>query len=489
MSRSRQRGVTMVELLIVLALTIAAAWQAVAVFMDKAQTAKAEIQGGVLGELNNALGTYITNNYNALVNGTAVSGVTNAYAPTVAELVTLGVLNAGFQGTNMYGGTYGISVFKTPTGCVAPACDVASHVWLSGPIRNSEGTVDTTYAASAALAVGANGAFSSTVSPGTMFGPGGTWNVTNPLGSQAGAVLARNGFGSQGFSQFLRRDGSLPMTGNLDAGGQSINNGRLLQLSSAQTVGAACSTGQIGRDAGGQVLACVGGVWSEAGGGKWKSPATTYASLPTCNAASVWDTRVVQTPTVGSGPRAYTCNGTSWQPLAVNDSGNLTMTGTVTAGKAQVTDIVTVGATCSPNGLVAMDSVGLLLSCQSGIWKQASGGGAAGLVSDNVSTYGNMYTSKVADPNDDEYMYIDNAGNLYECDSGFASGCSFVCNVSAGTAECGNEPHYSVTVGGIRVSWTTCNGSAGYDFQWCPVRGVNCGTVNSVYWNNSGPCL
>ena len=235
-NRTKQRGVTLVELLIVLALTIAAAWASINVMMDKAQTAKAEIQGGVLNELNNALGTYITNNYNELVNGTAVVGVTNAYAPTVAELRTLGVLNAGFSATNMYGGTYGISVFKTPTGCVAPNCDVASHVWLSGPIRNSEGTVDTTYAASAALAIGANGAFSSTMTPGTVFGPNGSWNATNPLGSQAGAVMARNGFGASGFSMLYRRDGSLPLTGNMDANSQSINNIAAVQSNGQQVV-------------------------------------------------------------------------------------------------------------------------------------------------------------------------------------------------------------------------------------------------------------
>lgn len=46
----------------------------------------------------------------------------------------------------------------------------------------------------------------------------------------------------------------------------------------------------------------------------------------------------------------------------------LTVKDTTASGKLQVNDIVVVGATCSPNGLIAKDASGLILSCQSGIW-------------------------------------------------------------------------------------------------------------------------
>jgi hypothetical protein len=35
---------------------------------------------------------------------------------------------------------------------------------------------------------------------------------------------------------------------------------------------------------------------------------------------------------------------------------------------AAITGTATVGAACAPNGLVAQDGTGLLLSCQSGVW-------------------------------------------------------------------------------------------------------------------------
>ena len=58
-------------------------------------------------------------------------------------------------------------------------------------------------------------------------------------------------------------------------------------------------------------------------------------------------------------------------------SSQLAVSGVLSSGKLQVIDVVTENAACAPNGLVARDSVGLLLSCQSSVWKKASGGSGA----------------------------------------------------------------------------------------------------------------
>ncbi|ACT52146.1 shufflon system plasmid conjugative transfer pilus tip adhesin PilV [Methylovorus glucosotrophus] len=123
-------------------------------------------------------------------------------------------------------------------------------------------------------------------------------------------------------------------------------------------------------------MSCQNLTWQPQGSAYWKDPVSTKAALNTipCDASTAWQTRIVQTPSVGTGPRAYTCNGSSWMPLAVDDSGNLTVTGTLSLGKALVNDVVTEGSACTPNGLVARDSVGLILSCQSGIYKKGTGG-------------------------------------------------------------------------------------------------------------------
>lgn len=180
-----------------------------------------------------------------------------------------------------------------------------------------------------------------------------------------------------------------------------------------------CATigvGAISRDAQGKVLSCDGSKWKSQGSAYWEDPVDARASLPACNAASAFQTRIVKEPAVGSGPRAYTCDGASWQALAVDDNGdfsvaqdlsvarNFTVAGNTVLGDA-ATDTVTINAKttalggltvgdgglatadntlvinrtatenqpCSPDGAVARDANGLILSCQSGRWKKATG--------------------------------------------------------------------------------------------------------------------
>ena len=159
-------------------------------------------------------------------------------------------------------------------------------------------------------------------------------------------------------------------------------------FNATQTVGAACTTaGALANDAAGVVINCTGGTWKQISSAFWADPVATFAALPTCNAASAWATRVVKTPSAsgGTGPRAYTCDSTTWKPLAVDDTGNLvvgntavgaamstTATGTLAVGTVEVKKQVDAASACSPNGAVATDSTGLILSCQSGVWKGVS---------------------------------------------------------------------------------------------------------------------
>lgn len=358
----KQKGFTLVELLLVVTLAIGAMGYVIAREFDKAQIEKAETQAGLLDKVNEAMGTYITNYYSQLVNNTPIAGVANIYAPTIAELKTLGVLESTFSGVNFYGGGYGTQAARVPAACVAPNCDVSSLVWITTPIRNANGQTDVSYAAFAAGQLGADGAFSNAGTPGTLSGPNASWTATNPVGATAGIVAARNGYGSQGFAQFLRRDGSLPMTGSLDMGARSITN-----LVSA-TAGVACATaGDLARGPSGEVLSCQSGTWNSQGSRFWRDPVANFASLPACAAGNAGETRVVMGYATAPKQRLFSCDGTAWVATAVDDNGLMT------AGKYLVNDVVTEGTACTPNGLVAKDATGLLLSCQSGVWKKGTG--------------------------------------------------------------------------------------------------------------------
>ncbi|MGC0153580.1 hypothetical protein ACPRNU_14045 [Chromobacterium vaccinii] len=110
--------------------------------------------------------------------------------------------------------------------------------------------------------------------------------------------------------------------------------------------------------------------------GYWKDPVADWATLTGLPAANnkVGDARQVL-----NIKRAFTWDGSAWQPLAA-DQNNV-----MKAGKFQVGDIVTEGNRCSDNtnaapgpadialnGQIARDANGLILSCQSGSWKGSS---------------------------------------------------------------------------------------------------------------------
>ena len=206
--------------------------------------------------------------------------------------------------------------------------------------------------------------------------------------------------------------------------------------SSGAWVGASCSTGDLASATDGKLLSCQGGVWKSQGSAFWEDAVTDVASLPACGASISGQTRVVLNAADGAGrPRAYTCNGAAWAALALDNNGNLTVPGTVTATNANVTNTVTAnvvnattrvtagadmrapifydsnntayyvdpasssrmnyisldsaqlntvaseGAGCSPNGRIARASAGTLLYCESGVWR--SGGGATGSLAAN----------------------------------------------------------------------------------------------------------
>lgn len=70
--------------------------------------------------------------------------------------------------------------------------------------------------------------------------------------------------------------------------------------------------------------------------------------------------------------------GTSVTANKLEVAGNTNINGVLSSGKVQIIDVVTENTACSPNGLIARDSIGVLLSCQSAVWKKASGSGSGG---------------------------------------------------------------------------------------------------------------
>lgn len=308
-----------------------------------------------------AASAWIKDNYSTV---TATATTTTPHKLNVATLVAANYLPAGYSSVNPYNQTTCILTLE-------PAANKLETVVVTeGGVEIQQGRVPTV-----ANLVGSSGGY---IMPDNVTAQGsfGGWSRNISLfiaDNCSGTAATKNHLtgalfldGSDLLNDYLYRSA---VPGHPEANTMTTP----LLISSVKAVGDACTTtGSITTAADGALLTCQAGAYAQQGSAYWKDPVANFASLPTCNAAAAWQTRIVQTPTTGTGARAYTCNGAgAWNALAVNDSGNLVLPGTASVGKIQVNDVVTENTACSPNGLVARDSVGLILSCRSGTWRSS----------------------------------------------------------------------------------------------------------------------
>lgn len=109
----------------------------------------------------------------------------------------------------------------------------------------------------------------------------------------------------------------------------------------------------------------------------------TWGNLPQTAAgsgltASMWNDLVLQVNGLAGAIQVSSGNvgiGAASLGSKLEVTGNAKVSGVLTSGKIQIVDAVTANTACSPNGLVATDSNGSLLSCQSGTWKNSLASG------------------------------------------------------------------------------------------------------------------
>jgi len=436
---NKQRGVTLIEVLASLTV-IAALTAGVARLMDQyGDDTKSAITAQHISAVGMAAQAYIKDNYAAIQ---AAATPTTPALITVPMLVATGYLSAGYSTTNNYGQSTCVLVLE-------PTANM-----LNGLVVTEGGTTinDITLGAIAGL-VGANGGGVYSDAATTLRGTMGAWS--SPIGNYANAnasgqkcdgtagapsIAAGHPIMALWFSNGDVSSGFIHR--NTVAGHPELNTMNTPLLMSASTIvssGTACTdNGAIARNASGSVLSCQGLVWKPQGSAYWEDTVANFASLPACTASMAWQTRVVQVPSVGSGPRAYTCNGAAWKPLALDDTGNLTIpaaltvsgTATIAAmnGNLQVTSTAVEGGACSGEGRIAASTStsGLLLSCQSSVWKKSSGSGGSSLYDKCVSGGGIAMSAGVYNPNpcptaQGSPSYNQPAYALYYCTNGTQS--------------------------------------------------------------------
>lgn len=332
--RSQQQGLTLLEVIVSLGIISTATIGMNMIASRYSDDTKVTIAASQTRTFGEAAKAYIKDNY------AAIQAVATPTAPAMVDVPTLvasGHLTTGFLSTNAYGQSLCALVLEPIANrlqamVLAEGGTVIDDLSLGNLAAIVGGSGGGTYSTSASVIRGAVGGweipiatFDNRVNNVARKCDGTSGNVRVTAGTPAMALWFENGDTT---SAFLARD-AVPGRPELNAMNTPI------VMNSVQVTNDACSNlGAIARSSTGAVLSCQAGLWKSQGASFWQDPVASFAALPACNVAAAWQTRLVQTPSVGTGPRAYSCNGSAWTALAVDDQGSLVVPRRIIGGGA-----------------------------------------------------------------------------------------------------------------------------------------------------------
>ncbi|MGC6203894.1 shufflon system plasmid conjugative transfer pilus tip adhesin PilV [Citrobacter werkmanii] len=421
-----KKGFSLLELTLVLGVGTMVAFMKFQDMKHEQDNLTAKAAGQQIKQIGEAVNGYISLRYDKL--STLVSSTSQSSDPgprlcdssgceiTYATLINEGLLPKTFTGINTYKSSYKILLKRdgTTPNYVINGLITASSAWNEG------GKIRYDLLGKAMQVAGIDSGMTRTAS--SVAGFQGQWSekaVDYNNITIEGQLAYRVGYDSTLYSVYLRRDGTLPMTGSLNMGGQSIYNAQDIAAAGTTTTGVLKTNG-----------AATVGTTLNVGG------ATTTGSL-TVNRAGVIGSdltvggngqvngnlnsnNTVSGTTITSRGETYTQNwfralgdggilfqkyGGGWYMSdtatitayggknistqagvyggSIHSSGNIEAVGKISGGNVvssgrtttgeflQINGQAQTGGGCSPNGLQGRTSEGAILSCVNGVWTGA----------------------------------------------------------------------------------------------------------------------
>ena len=425
-----KKGFSLLELTLVLGIGVAVAFIKFQDMKNEQENINADIAGQEIQRIGNAVNNYISLRYDKLSTLSNAAGNGSDPGPrtcsgsictiTYQTLINEGILPSGYVPKNSFSSTdYTIQLKRSGTSpnYVIDGVVLTNSAWVEG------GRVRYDLLGKAMQSAGIDSATTKTTSQ--MNGFGGTWTLQQSDFSainKQGLLGFRVGYNASLYSAYLRRDGTLPMTGNLDMGANDISNAKNVTASGTGTFG---GEGYFGSNvnsggnitAAAQVIAHNGygdkiTLGGDAAGGDYEIRLDNGArglSIYSPNAAdyttvlSVYKNTQIQQRLATNGlnpnemPPGFSAGGVrtvdvvatgsfysilagttisegkfgfyARQDGNVKASGNMTVDGRIKTGEyLEIGSVVTAGSSCSPAGLLGRDSTGQVLSCKGGIW-------------------------------------------------------------------------------------------------------------------------
>lgn len=339
--------------------------------------------GQYMANMASAANTYTFDNFTALAAspagpatltvGSVSAVVPNPLHPTVQDFINLKLLPIGYSEKSPLGLTFAIDL--SPTNCAGDitGCTIPGRLYSTTAYRDTAGNIRTDHMTLAVETAGVDGGTSYAESPTVVTGMAASWTAPNPLpGSPAGVLMMRVGNSSllaQSMNQFYKRDGSLNLTGPMDANNQAMNRvGNFQSNGSAAVAGNVAAGNEI---TGNAVRANALQSYGDASIAGNASANAVYGNYVQSNgSANIAGQAFVGSTLTAGGVQS---NG------AINSGGSITTSGYLVAAGALVPSTgggqtVTEGQGCGdPQGSIRSDPAGRVLSCQYGVWRLGSG--------------------------------------------------------------------------------------------------------------------
>ena len=229
------KGFTLIELILVISIGLSISFLSFQQMVKSQEDKQAKAVGEQIKQIGNSINSYISVHYDKLSSLSNADGSTLDPGPrtcttgnstcniSIQTLINEGLLPQSYSNQNLFNSPYTILLKRSGT---SPYYNVAGLITTDNAWRGAGSSIRFDLLGRAMQEAGVDSGMTKDI-PSVLGGYKGLWNHTatefsniNKLGQLGFQV----GYGSYSYSIYLRRDGTLPMTGNLNMGSQSINN-------------------------------------------------------------------------------------------------------------------------------------------------------------------------------------------------------------------------------------------------------------------------
>lgn len=387
-----KKGFSLIELILALGIGTAISFIKFQDMKTEQENIIAQAVGTQIKQIGEAVNRYISIHYDKLSTLSSSSSQSSDPGPracsangceiTVQTLINEGLLPPSYTGINAYKSSYKILLKRSG---IVPNYVINGLITTTAPwMEGNKTRYDLLGKAMQAAGIDSGMTQSATLASGYS----GSWSEKSsnyPSVNKTGLLAYSVGYDSSMYSVYLRRDGTLPMTGNLNMGNQDINNVRNITAAGTTTSGILHSIGDTTIGGNAQVNGNInsnntvsgttvssrgetytqnwfrtlgdGGIYFQKYGGGW--------NMPDANTIQAYGGKNIRTA-------AGLYGGYVKSTGDIDASGNITSSAIVSGQYLQPTSVSTAGTYCRSNGLMSKDSQGKLLTCQSGRWTSLS---------------------------------------------------------------------------------------------------------------------